>query len=98
MFTLFKTILDDFRYEKNFLFFASKSNTSKPDIVSYLQETQNYQLLGLVLRYGEANNVDLIFLLNKFGIPFSEWDKLKRMKTVRLQNFEGKTLLLKPPK
>lgn len=98
MFKILKTILDDFQDEKNFLFFASKSNTSRPNIVAYLQETQHYQLLGLILRYGEANNINLIFLLNTFGILPSQLERLKRLKTVRLENLEGKILILRPPK
>lgn len=98
MFKILKMILDDFRYENNHLFFASKSNTSRPDIVAYLQETQNYQLLGLVLRYSQTNAIDVAYLLNKYGIRPSQWDRLKRMKTVRLENLERKTLLLNPPK
>lgn len=95
---LIKTILDDFRDENNHLFFASKSNTSRPNIVAYLQETKNSQLLGLILRYGEANNINLIFLLNTFGILPSQLERLKRLKTVRLENLEGKILILRPPK
>lgn len=95
--TLFKTILDDFRYEKNFLFFAPNSST-KSDVILYLEKTKNFQLAGLILRYGETNAVDLPRLLNTYGIRPSQWRRLQKHKSFRIENLEGKTLLLNPPK
>lgn len=94
---LIKTILDDFRYEKNFLFFAPNSS-SKPDVVSYLEKTKNTQLLGLLLRFSHHNAIDVVFLIDQYGIESSQLARLKKGKSFRIENLEGKTLLLKPPK
>lgn len=101
MFKIFKIILDDFRDafsdEKNYLFFSPNSS-NKPDVISYLEKTKNLQLAGLILRYGEANAVDLPRLLNTYGIRPSQWRRLQKHKSFRIENLEGQSLLLKPPK
>lgn len=97
MFNIFKTILDDFRYEKNFLFFAPNSST-KPDVVSYLEKTKNIQLLGLLSRFSKKNAISVSRLIDQYGIESSQLARLKKGKSFRIENLEGKTLLLKPPK
>lgn len=91
---LIKTILDDFRDENNHLFFASKSNTSRPDIVAYLQETQNYQLLGLILRFSKQNDISVACLIDKYGIKPSQLARLKKGKSFYIEHLNGSKCFL----
>lgn len=94
MFNIFKTILDDFRYEKNFLFFAPNSS-SKPDVVSYLEKTKNTQLLGLLLRFSHHNAIDVAFLIDQYGIEPSQLALLKKGKRFYIEDLDGNKCFLK---
>lgn len=91
---LIKTILDDFRYEKNFLFFAPNSS-SKPDVVSYLEKTKNTQLLGLLLRFSHHNAIDVAFLIDQYGIEPSQLALLKKGKRFYIEDLDGNKCFLK---
>ena len=92
--SLIKTILDDFRYEKNFLFFAPNSS-SKPDVVSYLEKTKNTQLLGLLLRFSHHNAIDVAFLIDQYGIEPSQLALLKKGKRFYIEDLDGNKCFLK---
>lgn len=94
MFKILKTILDDFRYEKNFLFFAPNSS-SKPDVVSYLEQTKNTQLLGLLLRFSHHNAIDVAFLIDQYGIEPSQLALLKKGKRFYIEDLDGNKCFLK---
>ena len=91
---LIKTILDDFRYEKNFLFFAPNSS-SKPDVVSYLEKTKNSQLLGLLSRFSKKNAVPVSCLIDKYGIKPSQLTRLKKGKSFYIEDLDGNKCFLK---
>lgn len=94
MFNILKIILDDFREEKNYLFFAPTAD-SKPDVIGYLQKIKRPDVIGIIIRFSERNNVNLANLLNTYGIRPEEWQKLLLNKPFRLEDLDSKSILIK---
>lgn len=94
MFTLFKTILDDFfDSDRHYLFFSASKT---PNIISYFQKVEkNHQLTELISRFSEKNAIPVACLIDKYGIKPSQLARLEKGKSFYIEDLDGNRCFLK---